>query len=307
MTFWAEDAFCVEDQVNDDIWARSPGVQRQIQLAERLAGAAVVGAQQAMLPADPTGVLPWVPDVLGAKWQAPDALIIFGSAYAGFIRECSPRRNTMPLAEYASAQSWQQFAERFRRQVVVGDSSYYGPIERLVRLTNDGTDASRIALIDLCRASFVRRDVDGPRRRDKSGDRVVLDAPAVFHPYVEHNDVQQWTWARLTKGQAKRIVALGTIAEHGLLRLFARFGCRIRHSSKETFCQLHDRPEGDWVTRYAQPGYSLGRWLSDEAWWEVSHGPSGRRWTVLPVTHPARSQGDPGYKRVAALLRQMST
>lgn len=126
MTFWREGWLSGDDQVNDDIWKRSPAVQFSIQGPEQLLLSGSVGAQQAMLPGNAGDVLPWAPDVLGLEWGESGSLTIIGSAYAGFIRECSTRRNTLPLSSYIESRNWQNFPSRFRDGVIEGDCSYYG-------------------------------------------------------------------------------------------------------------------------------------------------------------------------------------
>src|SRR4030095_14884020 len=95
--FWRD--LTTEDAVNEEIWARSPDLQRHIQPPEALQLAGAVGAQQAMLLDDPHGVLPWVPDLLGMSWRERDALLVVGSAYAGFIAECSTRHRCLGIAD----------------------------------------------------------------------------------------------------------------------------------------------------------------------------------------------------------------
>src|SRR4051812_5757715 len=106
MEFWAADALAQEDAINDAIWTRSPAVQREVQppVQVRLKG---VGAQQAMLLEN--RVLPWVPDLLGARWREPSAILIVGSAYSPFISGSAGRRRCMPLNDYLEAQTWQEF------------------------------------------------------------------------------------------------------------------------------------------------------------------------------------------------------
>lgn len=113
----------MHDEINDDIWRDSPAVQRSVQPPEVLGAPGAVGAQQAMIDGD--DVLPWVPDLIGSNWRNKNALIIVGSAYAGFIREFSGRGATMPLSDYRTARTWQDFQERFVATVVHPDVNYY--------------------------------------------------------------------------------------------------------------------------------------------------------------------------------------
>lgn len=305
MTFWREGWLSGDDAINGEIWERSPAVQRSIHPPAQLLPPGSVGAQQAMLPGNPSAILPWAPDVLGSEWNESASVTIIGSAYAGFIRECSTRRNTLPVDSYIDSQNWQEFASQFRDCVIEGDRSYYEPLAQLVRLATGHNDARGVALLDVCRASFVRRDAEGPSRRDESGDRVVLAAPATFERYAEHDASHRWTWDRLISGQARRVIALGTIAEHGLLRLFARAGCRIHQSISGAECRLRPYPLGCWVRRYASTGSTLGGWLASGGCWVVTHDGLAREWRVLPVAHPARSLAGGGYAQAAEVVKRM--
>ncbi len=153
--------------------------------------------------ADEHEVLPWVPDILGENWRQPDAVLIVGSAYAGFIREFSGRGATMSLSDYRTARTWQAFQEQFVAQVVRPDPSYYGPLTVLA-----GGTLQNVALLDLCRASFVKRGEGSILRRDNSGDRIVIDHPAIYSRYVDGQT--EWTWQRILRSKARRIAITGT-------------------------------------------------------------------------------------------------
>src|SRR5206468_9633769 len=120
------------DHLNAEIWAESPVVQRTIQDPGELQREEAVGAQQAMLEERMVAgvgrdtVLPWVPDLLGLGWRHIDGLLVIGSSYAGFIKELSRRPRSLPLVEYASASSAEEFQRRFLEYVVTPDASYYG-------------------------------------------------------------------------------------------------------------------------------------------------------------------------------------
>jgi hypothetical protein len=102
---WSWDV-AIQDELNAEIWAKSPKVQGDIQTPLELGHEGAVGAQQAMiedglLPGVTSAkILPWVPDLVGAGWAQPDALLVVGSAYAGFIKELSRRPHSLPLAKY---------------------------------------------------------------------------------------------------------------------------------------------------------------------------------------------------------------
>ncbi len=300
--FWRD--LATEDAVNEEIWARSPDLQRRIQPPEALQLAGAVGAQQAMLPGDPHGVLPWVPDLFGRSWHEPDALLVVASAYAGFIAECSTRHRCLQIADYRPARTWTEFQRVFVARDVDDDPNYYGPIAQLVATVTGRTESSHLALFDLCRASFVRRG-QGGNRSDVSDDRMVRNAADTYNRYVDAGD--GWSWRNVSGGDAVRVVALGTIAEHGLLRLFAAHGCAVRHSrTGEVWKPIAARHSGAWVARYADSRYRLATWLQEGCWWEISSSDIGRVWRVLPLAHPSRSQHDPGYARASSVLQAIS-
>ncbi len=211
MSLWASAARAIEDPINEDIWAHSPSVQRDIQppVQVRLK---TVGAQQAMLLED--HVLPWVPDLLGVRWREPSSLLIVGSAYAPFIAGAASRRS-MPLQDYISARSWQEFHARFIESVVRRDHSYYEPLSLLASATAYSQNCANLAFLDLCRASFTEKTARGDF---VGGDAVVGRHCALFERYVEHPTNAQWLFERIIGSAATRIVALGTIAEHGSMR-----------------------------------------------------------------------------------------
>jgi hypothetical protein len=150
----------------------------------------------------------------------------------------------LPLASYTSATSVGEFQERFLKSVVERCAAYYRPIAGLASAAG-GT--AGIPLFDLCRASFVERGAEQSlhRRTDRSVDGVVCKAAAVYERYVESDDAADWLWSRITGSAASRIVALGRIAEHGLLRLFARHDLRISPSSA---------PSTEWKPKRGAPG-----------------------------------------------------
>ncbi len=234
--------------------------------------------------------LPWVPDLVGRELRNGNGVLVVGSAYAGFIRSFCKRANAMPLSEYRDA-SLESFQRAFLRRVVAGDSKYYGKIAGLFEPI---MPASHIGLLDLCRVSFVRRGA-GPdgQRGDEGGDGVTRDNCEAFQQYVETPQASSWTWRRITSCAPRVIIALGSIAEHGLLRLFVHHAFKVARSTA-----LHDewKPQngkpGHWVSRYADTRYKLDSWMRDRAWWTASgevHG-QPRQFRIVPTYHPSAHQ-----------------
>jgi hypothetical protein len=290
MTFWDEDAFDLQDNLNADIWARSRGVQREVQPPDQLTHPGAEGGQQAMLEGPLSGkvagVLPWVPDLVGSHWRDAESLLIVGSAYAGFIEGYSDRQGCLRLVDYVGATNLpaEDFQRHFIRQVVAPDRSYYALLQSLIE--GQFASPSHVTLFDLCRASFVRR---GNRPvGDKGGDSVTNTSPA-YLVYVEHPTQREWLWQRVTDGEARRIIALGTIAEHGLLRLFSGQGMEVQATDGSAVWIPRSSEDRTWPRWYADRNHKLANWLPSHRWWTIRGKVRGaaREWALLPVYHPA--------------------
>ena len=312
MPYWRIDSFILNDPLNAEVWVQSPHLQHHIQPPEVLAAVGSIGPQQAMLEDHPDlgigrgDVLPWVPDLVGKEWKSPEAVFVYGAAYAGFIREYSTRHASMPIAEYREAAKLGTlgvglFQNGFLRRVVEPDNDYYGRIAILLEAV--GIASEKLVLSDLCPLSLVKRFVKGGRRADDSrqptGERA-----AAFQQYVEHPFVRGWTARRIKDSQSCRIVALGWLAEHGLLRLLHSLGAEIgcQGESWNPTPNPVAQPWA-WVNNYAQEGRRLWFWLNRRTWWTVSM--MGREWRLLPIYHPASvCKRDSGYGRTTVALRQ---
>jgi hypothetical protein len=306
INFWNPVHFNFTDALNEDIWNLSPEVQHEVHPIDSLMQPGVIGAQQAMLDGDilaKRGPLPWVPDLVGQDWQNESGIVIVGSAYAGFIREYSTRVDTMPLNQYLAATSVKDFQELFLRYVVREDHRYYVPIQNLC---SDLCCASRLSLLDLCRASLVKRGLRDGKHFDSSSSRIFKEDPAVFAKYVEAEQSAEWLWRRFVEGQAKCVLALGFTSEHGLLRLFAQRGMTVTQG-KFSFC-VKPCAKGAWANKYANSGRTLGFWLRNKTWWNVRGQVNGvkRVWYVLPIYHPAQHGNyDPQYRQTKLVLKLM--
>ena len=288
--FWNPEHLSTSDPLNEEIWRES------VKLEKELLNPGDVGAQQAMVGKP---ILPWVPDIVGKNWREPGGLMIVGSAYAGFIKEyTSSQQRAMPVAVYARSTDPFTFQKNFFEYIIKADISYYRRIKYIAdRLKN--VSLEKIVLFDLCRASFVSRDTNPNNHNiiDQSGDGVVKENCSIFAKYVEGQIPKNWIWSRITNCGATCIVALGTIAEHGLLRLFSEKGLLIKdYRNKNNKLVLkkerkEDEDKGMWVTKYADDTKNLAYWLLNEGNWWVIEGlvnDQPRKWNLLPICHPAR-------------------
>lgn len=311
MKFWDPNHFDFTDALNQEIWNRSPEVQQQIQPMAELTQPGLVGAQQAMLDenllAERDTPLPWVPDSVRKGSQTKDGVTVVGLAYAGFIQEYSSRRSAMSLNNYLRASSVEDFQRLFLRDVVQKDASYYLPIEHLC---SSIVSSSRLSLVDLCRASFVRRGVAGRNRSDCSSSANIKHNLLKYERYVENEQAMEWLWRRFANSPAKCVLALGLNAEHGLLQMFDKHKMKITQS--EALFIPKKFASGGWARPYADPKKTLGYWLKSSTWWVVQGtvNNANRTWYVLPVYHPSRynsSKYDPGYQKAIKVLEQMQS
>lgn len=111
-------------------------------------------------------------------------------------------------------------------------------------------------VLDLCRASFVRTSDLA------DGDDAVKADPELFMAFAEAN--WKWTWQRLLKSQATRVVVCGLIAEHCFLRLLQNAGMSIQTADG----LVRFRGSRQSLTGYASP-MKLGDWLQRQVWWLV--------------------------------------
>jgi len=315
------------DPVNERIWLESPAEQALIQGPGVLTNSGDIGAQQIMATGNAVS-LPWVPDILGLRWQLAESIIIVGSSYAPFIRGISKRKCTLPLMEYCNGESAKDFLVSFLNHVVLPDLDYY---DKVRLLASDLADQRNVALLDLCRASYTvrgtrcsRNTMDEPGeytfknklspKRDIAGIHSSIRAAAsrrLFTAYVEASKQRAWTLQRFSNSEARRIIALGSVTEYGLLKLFWDSGIRtIYQRSKPGDHWSPSKTHGDkWVLNYARARQTVESWLDEDNpdWWVVEGQLNDvpRRWHLLPVLHPARNGVDIDYSRTKKLLRIM--
>lgn len=281
MTFWLQDHCDFEESINNEIWSHSLEVQEHIQPFHRDWPLGSIGAQQAMrFPHR----LAWVPDPLGRDWERRDALLIVGSAYGSFITGNGFRREIDP-SDYES-RSCSEFGKLFLEKVI-NRRHYYTEVENLALAVVDSCRS--IAILDLCRVAFVRRITNN----EKSGDDVVREAPQLFSQYVESRIPNAWLWQRVIESNANTILALGTIAEHGILRLFARnlSDARISDSKDPRILFNCIRNDDQWPRKYANNCRKLKdrKALSPPPYWLVEGRTitgKQRTWSVAVAPHP---------------------
>jgi hypothetical protein len=197
-------------------------------------------------------------------------------------------------------------------------STYYGPILDNL-LGTAGFPASRVCLTDLCKAGFVRRgpNTEAGDRGDEGNDGIIKQKPnwplwTRFLTCKRAGDgapsPYQWIWWRMQ--QCRQIVALGTIAEYGVLKIFQRMAASPSIGTRnggEIRLEQSLSPEARWKYRYADSTRKLSHWLDTKDWWILSDGGAGMEWSLLPVYHPAARlpHADPGYARTGPLFGEM--
>jgi hypothetical protein len=331
-------SFLPSDPLNCEIIAHSLGLQRQIPVITHPDGL-VVGAQQAMPKSEhrnlfsPENPLPWVPDRVGTGFSRENnGVLVVGSSYNGFIEGYSQR--SMKLDDYLAirdliregnegpahskvAEACAKFVSEFEGQVMQPDrATYYGPILKSL-LGDAGIPASSVCLTDLCKASFVQMGkVNGNGTRlDVGHDGIVQKNWKLWTQFLtckaaEHDAplACQWIWKRMQ--QCRHIVALGTIAEYGVIKMFKRMAespaIGTRNGGRIHLDQSLE-PDARWKYCYADSTRKLSRWLDTKDWWILNDGRTGQKWKLLPVYHPAARPpyADPGYARATPVFSEM--
>jgi len=289
-SFWAAMALKSNDAINNKVWERSPDLGLSLHGGSMLTKVFDVGGQQSMVD-DLNAPLPWVTDLVGEDANDTDAILVCGSSVAPFIKALALRGNgsEMKLFDYVEAQSSKSFQEHFMRQVVAPDYTYYG---KLATMFAGYAHPSALILFDLCRASFYWRGTrpvpgtDPGDYYDRGGDKVACANPAAFRSYAECDEADGWNWRRVEECRGDRIVALGMLAEHGLLRLFQRHGATAIHRRRHADSRWRFRQDEDWPkNRPAHTGFRISDWLGRDDWWVIHQ--RERTWRLLPVPHPA--------------------
>jgi hypothetical protein len=293
--FWSAANFhSSKDSLNRRVSERSPLLTLVIHRGGMLQEAGDIGAQQAMINST-APPLPWVPDIVGTESGDRDAVLFLGSAYSPFFAGFSDRGGGATLeAPDPRCYDLTTFCRDFLCRLVSRDAKYYAAIRRIC---GDQIPPTKILVTDLCRASFCRRGDrrDGSAQRfDSGGDRVAYENPELFRRYTESLVPRSSNWKRITGTKAVRVVTLGTLAEHGLLRQFHLQGDFSISRFKDPASQWRFRSTLDWPKpRPALSGSRVGRWAREQDWWVVRerNAPEARVWHVLPVPHPSARGG----------------
>lgn len=286
MVSWSLDALDLEDPLNEEIWQHSPEEQERIQPYRDGWAIGEIGAQQAMrYPYR----LPWVPDIVGRDWKSRDAVVIFGSAYGPLVgREGRP--SFIAPHKYVRASNAAEFTKLYSEKVL--QDRYY---RRIAELGSTVVPVYRMIILDLGRVSFVRCSLD----RDEGGDSVIGSTPELFTRHVQSPAANEWLWRRVLGTEAETVIALGKVAEHGILRLFSRNlrDVSIRDSSDASIRFVAKLEDHRWPLRNAHHS----RTLKDRAaaasppYWAVEGMTSEgilRAWRVAVVPHPTEARGD---------------
>ncbi len=268
------------DPVNDEIWSESPRIQATVQEPGACWPDGDVGAQQAMCGSES---LPWVPDLVGAEFHRPGSILVVGMAYSGFVRRAGQCRGVFPAGQYRSCGSASAFCTEFARSVVPV-YSYYG---NLLAALPPSVGPRCVAFTELCRVSLVRA---GSRGDTSSG--IERADRALFCRYADHARNLDWHQRRLVGSGARLVLALGHVAEHGLLRLLRdRLGCNVEAAGDSRVRFTRRSGPQAWCTAYAHDQRQIGTWGETRDWWRVSgaHG----RWNVVTVPHTSEAAVHP--------------
>ena len=121
----------------------------------------------------------------------------------------------------------------------------------------------------------------------------------------------QWLWQRMQ--QCHLIIALATIAEYGVLKIFQHMAYAPKVRSWQDNSVVPDyrtmnTDVSNWQYRYACSKRKLRSWIANEDWWVMSDSSNRPRWFMLPVHHPASAVGrggDPEYRITAQRAQRM--
>ena len=92
------------------------------------------------------------------------------------------------------------------------------------------------------------------------------------------------------------ILALGSTADHGLLRLFHWYKAKIHRrrdcAESPRLWRSKFSANEPWAKNYAAERKNIKWWRENSDWWELYIEKDARRWRILPISHPSRNMGD---------------
>jgi hypothetical protein len=262
------------DEINNEIWKLSGHAQIAIQTPKRKWLPGEVGAQQVMCG---SRVLPWVPDTVGSLATESGGVLVVGMAYAGFIRRNDSIRETGVVSadSYAACSSARDFADMFVRSVI----PKYAYYKNVLAALPDEVSPSMVALTELCRANLVKVG-----RESDTSSGVEREPRRYFSKYVEHPAQQRWHKQRILSSQGGLIVAVGHVAEHGVLRILRNvLGCSIETSGRDVVNFARRSGARSWPMAYAHNARKVDDWTRTRDWWVASV--AARQWHVVTLPH----------------------
>lgn len=269
--------------------------------------------------------LPWVPDLVGPEFgKANPSVLIVGSSYNGFLKGYTNRNGTMNVEDYVAARDFKSvqsglkaFFSCFIRDVCGADQAYYA---RLCRLLHEaGIPMERACLTDLCKASFVRKTETNRLRSDAGNDTLIQEHISEWQCYVlgAHSEnlktaplPYQWLGKRFQ--QAHIILALGKLAEYGVIKVLMRQAPTLRIVTHQPpFVKPDQASLGsgrNWGYDYAHTQRGVKSWLQNCDWWNLDDPDSGKLRQVLPCVHPSawNNQEDDYVQNYSHLFRLMA-
>ncbi len=328
LEFWNNNHRRKGDPTNETIWTSSPMTIATIHAVrdDGFEFDGSYGCQQAMIGNDgalfPDGgdrlitawddeiPLPWIPDWVGNQSDSRSGVIVIGPSYPPVIAGRSPHCAGLLLSDYQSASNADSFLTMFTECVLRDDDfGYFSNIESLLFPFRTAAD---LCYFNLCRGCFVTRSPDVHGDDFYGDDRMKGDHiqdPAVrkryhtlYDDYVKAN--RNWAWERLVAGQSGAVIALGEVAEHGLLRSCIEYGASVKfHLDGSPWTPPTLQEVAFWPTVPADSERPIDSWIQESGrWWDVST-PEGQSWRVLPV-HSLQDvdRDDPGYRRTRRVL-----
>ncbi len=327
LEFWAHEDRVENDQINQKIWEISPIMMGAVHdmRSDGVRFSGKYGCQQAMVGEeaftheghrltggyDTEDPLPWIPDWVGRRCSTDTGVTVIGPSYPPVIAERGRYWAGLKLADYRAAGGADAFLRLFAEHVLW--DSDYGHFCQIEHLLFPFRTAADLCYFNLCRGSFLTQsepvgegdDQYSDERLDGSHIRNVDDRRLyhlLYHEYVQA--AETWNWERLVASKSRVVIALGKVAEHGLLRLFRSKGARIvDHSDGAEWEPPNLGDEVGWPSQRADSNRPISYWIErDGRWWDISL-PDQSGWRLLPVySLDEAEKEDTGYRRTQRIL-----